>query len=483
MAITNNLGQTRVGVRSLTSTLSSSLLTSLYSVYNADSVGLSSLKTSLYASYNGESNTNDSFGTNNGTAIGGLTYTTGKIGNAFQFNGTNSYVSLPNNSFNNLTGDFSVSFWMNLNNSHPTDFGMLFSNLQFPVGYSTYYGFQIGFYNGQIYFTVGSNTGNSTASTRLLSSTLSGYIGTWVHVTCTHKQSTGYKIYVNGSLNTSNNGTYNPVYTTNHTPSIGAQYSVNSSPNLTYKINGSVDALSVWQKELTQSEITELYNSGNGAQYITDNFYKPTPNDALNTYNGTAQGGLTYGVGKVGTAFQFNGTNAYVNLPNNSLNLTGPYSISMWVYFASNPSGETPYLLHSFNGTTSTGFEYRIRAGKPEIGLATTGGLYTYWYASNELFNTSGWYHLILVKPLNQQPQFYVNGVSTLTGIRVSNATVTEVTYTNPVKCSIGNNVTYLSNYMPNGSKIDALNIWNKVLTSSEITELYNSGNGKQHPF
>jgi len=78
MAITNNLGQTRVGVRSqLTSTLSSSLLSSLYSVYNADSVGLSSLKTSLYASYNGESNANDSFGSNNGTAVGGLTCTTG----------------------------------------------------------------------------------------------------------------------------------------------------------------------------------------------------------------------------------------------------------------------------------------------------------------------------------------------------------------------------------------------------------------------
>ena len=28
---------------------------------------------------------------------------------------------------------------------------------------------------------------------------------------------------------------------------------------------------------------------------------------------------------------------------------------------------------------------------------------------------------------------------------------------------------------------IDALNIWNKVLTQSDITELYNSGNGKQY--
>ena len=91
----------------------SSLLTSLYAVYNADTTGSSSLKTSLFAAYNGESNANDSFGANNGTAVGGLTYTTGKIGNAFTFNGSNAYVSLPDNSLN-FTGDFSISLWVNL---------------------------------------------------------------------------------------------------------------------------------------------------------------------------------------------------------------------------------------------------------------------------------------------------------------------------------------------------------------------------------
>jgi hypothetical protein len=475
MAITNNLGQTRVGVRSLTSTLSSSLLTSLYSVYNADSVGLSSLKTSLYASYNGESNTNDSFGSNNGTANGGLTYGTGKIGNAFVGNGSNAYVSLPNDTFK-FTNAFSINVWVNISSS--TTNSVFIENYNYPVPNESGYIFEH-LSNGNIRFYMMTSPYSPTQ----LNYSYAGNYNGWHMLTLTKASSSGaLKLYIDGVLVTSNNSPGTIYYHTSNYSSIGvARYTGGASGYL--ENGGKIDALNIWQKELTQSEITELYNSGNGAQYITDNFYKPTPNDALNTYNGTAQGGLTYGVGKVGTAFQFNGTNAYVNLPNNSLNLTGPYSISMWVYFASNPSGETPYLLHSFNGTTSTGFEYRIRAGKPEIGLATTGGLYTYWYASNELFNTSGWYHLILVKPLNQQPQFYVNGVSTLTGIRVSNATVTEVTYTNPVKCSIGNNVTYLSNYMPNGSKIDALNIWNKVLTSSEITELYNSGNGKQHPF
>ena len=468
MAYTNNNGQSRVGVRIVPQVNASSLWNSIYSVYNADAVGSSSLKTSLFASYNGESNTNDSKGTNNGTAMGGLTYTAGKIGNAFTFNGTNAYVSLPVNNFN-FTGDFSISCWFKTSTVSGNQ--MIFSNLMYNGGARK--GYYIALLGDTVYVWLA----NTLSFQQNISTSSIISINTWYNIVVT-RESGFVKLYVNNSLIVTDTNAIimEYVYTT---PSIGA-YTNGMGTN--WHFNGIVDALNVWQKSLTQSEITELYNSGNGAQYITDSFYKPTTNDALNLRNGTAQGGLTYGVGKVGTAFQSNGTNSYISLPDNSLNLTGPYSISMWVYFASNPSGETPYLLNSVNGTTNTGFEYRIRIGKPEINLYTSGGLFTSWYTPNELFNTSGWYHLILVKPLNQQPQFYVNGVSTLTGIRVSNATVTEVTYTNPVKCSIGNSVIYLSNYMPNGSKIDALNIWNKVLTQSEITELYNSGNGKQYP-
>ena len=453
----------------------------LNAVYSADAVGSSSLKTSLFAAYNGESNTNDSKGTNNGTAVGGLTYGSGKIGNAFQFNGSNSYVSLPNNSFNSLTNDFSVSFWMNLTNSHSVNGGQLFSNIQTSIGISTYFGFQIGFYNNQIYFTVGSNTGTSTASTRLISNALSGYIGTWVHVTCTHKQSTGYKIYVNGVLNNSNNGTYNPVYTTNHTPSIGAQYSIYATPNLAYKLNGSMDALSVWNKELTQSEITELYNSGNGAQYIGDNFYKPTTNDALLVNNGTAQGGLTYGVGKVGTAFQFNGSNAYVSLPTSSLQLT-TFSINFWIF---NPATQTTTIAANFGNDgqnkgwyldliNTNGHGIRFVAFNNNVNIiglnaaATSAGGYTNRWSMTTLT---------------------VNGTSVkmyLDGSLVSSGTMSNtINYTTTTYPLIGGyrvNNGGVSALLSNNTRLDAFNIWDKELSASEVTELYNSGNGKQYP-
>jgi hypothetical protein len=36
--------------------------------------------------------------------------------------------------------------------------------------------------------------------------------------------------------------------------------------------------------------------------------------------------------------------------------------------------------------------------------------------------------------------------------------------------------------FMKNGSKIDALSVWSKTLTATEVSDLYNSSNGKQYP-
>jgi hypothetical protein len=156
----------------------------------------------------------------------------------------------------------------------------------------------------------------------------------WYNIVVTRKGSTRTKIYINGLQSVNNTDSRNPAYVTTY-PAIGtAQYLSNNTT--WFMSNGSkIDAVGIWTKELTASEVSELYNSGNGAQYITDSFYKPTTSDALNTYNGTAQGGLTYGVGKVGTAFQFNGSNSVVSLPTNSMNFTGaPTSWQIFKYCA-----------------------------------------------------------------------------------------------------------------------------------------------------
>ena len=217
----------------------------------------STLGTGIFAVYKAQSNANDSLATYNGTAIGGVTYTAGKSGNAFTFNGTTGYVSLPNNMFNSFTGDFSISFWYNPNNL--TGLKDLVSSFTYYLG--NYYGFEIStsgnsyaiyIYNGTLsYVTLFTSAGTST-------------IGSWSHVTIVRKGSSGTKIYVNGSLNASNTSTTNTVFAPTNTNCLGG--SIFNGVGTNYA-NGNLDEVNIWNKELTATEVTELYNTGTGKFY------------------------------------------------------------------------------------------------------------------------------------------------------------------------------------------------------------------------
>ena len=473
----------QVGWRSATvinPSQASSLWTSVYAVYNADAVGSSSLNTSLYAAYNGESNANDSFGTNNGTAQGGLTYGVGKIGNAFTFNGSNAYVGLPNNSLN-LTGDFSISMWVYLTG---------FPSEQIPI--SNFYEFSptAGNSRGWMIYMNGQNLywivcGSSQVN---LITSISSFQNTWKQITITFKNGVGSKIYFDGNLVTSNSSTITPIYNSTQTPFIGKYQYGNGSSFGYMNANSKVDALNIWNKELTSTEITELYNSGNGAQYITDSFYKPTTSDALNTYNGTAQGGLTYGVGKVGTAFTFNGTNAYVSMANNSFNLTGDFSFSFWIYptFTSGVDYRIMGTNYYAGGAYGNGWQIsRFSTNKVAIQMGSN-TFFSQMEGPSTMLPNNTWTHVVVTRKKSTSTKIYINGTDVTSSFphTLGNSSIDPV-YAATQYCQIGANkydANPASSFMSNGSKMDAVNVWNKELTASEITELYNAGNGKQYP-
>ena len=63
----------------------------------------------------GEGNANDVIGTNNGTPVGGLSYTNGEVGQAFQLDGTSGYVDVPASGSLNVgtNNGFTVEGWIN----------------------------------------------------------------------------------------------------------------------------------------------------------------------------------------------------------------------------------------------------------------------------------------------------------------------------------------------------------------------------------
>lgn len=460
-------------ISSMLKAVISTLGTGLYAVYKAESDALASLTTSLYAVYKGESNANDSLGNYNGTPYGGLTYTAGKSGNAFTFNGTDAYVSLPVNTLSSLT-DFSISFWYNPS-SLPAG-SALVGNYTWIGGIDR--GYLIYLNYGTLYFRLwGSSTVDLVASGTFSTNT-------WYHVVLTRKESTRSKLYINGSLNASNTSTVNPNYTTTNYNSLGAsQY---NATNKEYYCNGKMDEVNIWNKELTSTEITDLYNSGNGKFYQGNTFSSTIVNDSLATYNGTAQGGLTYSGGKSGNAFTFNGTDAYVSLPDNMFNsLTGDFSINMWVNIVNTGTLQTLLSCKAYDGTNAWGFSlFNYGTSRFDITYGSSSAITLLDNVNgHEIYNT--WYMVTVTRKASTGTKIYYNGT-----LAASNTSTQNIVF-NPTtnKCAIGAYVlTYPLNvgtvyYLANGSKLDELNIWSKELSSTEVTELYNASTGKFYPY
>lgn len=215
----------------------------------------STLLTNLVSVYKAESNANDSFGANNGTAQGGLTYTTGKSGNAFSLNGTNALVTLPNNMLS--FADFSYSAWIRYNNMPGGEAYIVTATNG--NGTTINNGVAFGFVNGILRLIISNNTSTTVWTCG------SFLANTWYHVAVTKTASNAPKFYKDGVLQTttllSGSNTLNPLYTSGTYPnslcSIGA-YRYNNGSNTYAYSNALIDEVNVWNKELTSTEITEL---------------------------------------------------------------------------------------------------------------------------------------------------------------------------------------------------------------------------------
>jgi len=230
----------------------------------------SSLWTSAYGVWNADNTANDAVSTNNGTLTNGCTFVDGKIGQAFTFDGVNDYVALPNNimKFSN-TDNWSVSFW--IYQTAGASSGVI-GNWDYSGGQGTGWGIRTGGTTGgdPSKFTISlfTNWVNGTGNLLNPLSTLgTTSINTWNHFVITRNSSAQEKIYQNGTLVASQtNSSTKLTYPATSYSCIGAERYQSNIINYA-KAGSKIDAMSVWNKELSATEITELYNAGTGKQY------------------------------------------------------------------------------------------------------------------------------------------------------------------------------------------------------------------------
>ena len=197
--------------------------------------------------------------------------------------------------------------------------------------------------------------------------------------------------------------------------------------------------------------------------------------DSVGSNTGTLNNSNGWATGIVGNAPSYNGTGGapgtggtYVDCGNSSSLNPASLSVSLWI----NPSNLSGTHFFFARDDNSLGRSYALYANGTGLSIQQNGAALL---SASSQFSTSTWAHVVYVNDSTLGAIAYVNGTSVATHAYSAPSSTTGST-------TIGKR-TYASNQYPFAGIIDEIGLWSRALTSTEVTQLYNSGSGLQYPF
>jgi len=270
-SLSNQLSASNVDITSLKSRIDALQVKVDQLVGQLDDISkTANLKNGLVAYYPFRGNANDESGNGNNGSVNGATLAmdrNGNSGNAYYFNGISNYVSFSLNSIGNainISSEFTTSIWVKTSDLY----GPLIS-MQGVGGFE--YDFHIGTLAdvvqnpGNYGMLVRDNccgTGNNIFGSNVVNNI-------WHMLTVIRLRGGTLKLYKDGILDaTSSEGQGGSLKFSPNFIAFGADLSwVNGGSNCNscnsndqQHLNGMLDDISIWNRALTQSEITYLYN-------------------------------------------------------------------------------------------------------------------------------------------------------------------------------------------------------------------------------
>ena len=395
---------------------------------------------------------------------GGVVTVSGKLGNGLKFDGSSGYLTIPDTNLPAGTGQESVSFWFKASAK---------SSLYTPLyNYGTSnFGEEFAIYLTDDYY--GSNPdylrlcvdpyggGACYQSTSLLNNS-------WYHVVATY-DGQHLSIYVNGTLR-------NQVsYTTLNIVKSG-QATIGGEGG-SY-INGAIDELSVWNRALSPSDVTSLYNSGNGTSlvgnesglislfHLNEGTPAQVPVDSASSTDQVSVSGAVTAItsGKLSNAAHFDGA-SHLTL-SQPITMSYPMTVSFWA--KPDNCTQDSFIMESGNGSQGS-FQVMLEGNGNGNGAGWAAGN-SYAYSNDHGTCTPGvWQYVTAVFENGSSKKIYVNGSLAQT----DTASYSNNSNTATVIGSRGNGVEYVYS-----GALDEFSVWNRALSAGEITTQYNSGSG-----
>ena len=437
-----------------------------------------------YWPFNGNANDQSGNG-NNGTVISGL-LSNDRLGNAnssYYLNGQTDYITVPSVS-SMLPNRLTMSVWIKIPSNYTGNNGIG------PIIRARFYGYVLWFdsSNGSIINILHHNS-SATTTTNTPSNINDNQ---WHQIVGTF-DGTNNNLYLDGQLiSTAVTTTLSNLYYVSDGP-VAFGRDGNNPSTATAMYQGWIDDIGIWNRALSQQEITNMYNGVNysdtcnavsGSLVNGLVAYYPFCGNAEdqsgNGLNGAVNGATLTNdrFGNSNSAYSFT-TNQEIVIPNTSSQNTYPFSLSFWYKLPSYPTGQNGNIFTKYTPGTWNGFgvgihDYTAPAqGAQGFSVAPFYlqsqsnrliGLYNEPPFNHNNMQLNTWYHIIFTVD-NSIGKLYVDGQLFST----HNWTGTPGASNNTNLWKIGGQ---WNNWF-NGT-LDDIGIWNRALTTNEVTQLYN---------
>jgi fibronectin type 3 domain-containing protein len=466
----------------------------------------------------------------NGT---GATYIQGKQKQGLYFDGVDDNVTIPDNSWNPGTGDFSLSYWINVSGTISGNFRVV--GKRGSCGHDSFFSSMLQT-TGVATFELDEDTSGTNYRSFVANTAVND--GKWHYLTFV-RAGTQLNIYVDGRLDA-----------TTTTP--GIANIVNSSVfdlgglsacSLVSATPFSLDEIGIFSTALSAADVKMIYerqgarytgtlvsrvmDAGSSVAWTGLSWLTSLPfgkelaatlsGDSLNDYHslsvandgliahwrmdestsGTApgskdftddsggnhltqSGSVAFGVeGKIEKSAGLNGNNQYLKIPAFTSNTTtNDFTVSAWVYLNAHNSGGRTYILDTRGDGTAPGDGIGLIIDQ----VGATSEIHSYIQYSVGAYSE---YKVVIANPVGKWTHIvfgrtgstlfnYVDGVQTADTFTTPSAAPQTSTMHFDHPGRIG---TYAAqntaggNYWMNG-RVDDVQIWNRALASKEITEL-----------